>query len=81
MVKYIVQRGDTLGNIASKYDTTVQAIVRANGIRNPDMIHKGQILRIPSKHYDDNHNNQSHSHYYDDSCSNPAAFSPITGLS
>ncbi|MDI9258587.1 LysM peptidoglycan-binding domain-containing protein [Alicyclobacillus sendaiensis] len=34
-MKYIVQPGDTLGNIAVKYDTTVSAIVRANGIKNP----------------------------------------------
>jgi len=66
MVKYIVQRGDTLGNIASKYETTVAAIVRANGIRNPDMIHKGQILRIPTKHYDDGHKNPGHSYDYHD---------------
>jgi len=63
MVKYIVQRGDTLGTIADKYDTSVEAIVRANGIRNPNMIYKGQVLRIPTKHYDDNH---SHKYYHHD---------------
>jgi LysM repeat protein len=67
MVKYIVQRGDTLGTIASKYDTSVSAIVRANGIRNPNMIYPGQVLRVPSKHYDDNkhyhYDNNNHHHY------------------
>lgn len=53
MVKYMVQSGDTLGTIAVKYDTTVHAIVMANGIKNPNMIHKGQILKIPSRHYHD----------------------------
>ncbi|WP_245530707.1 LysM peptidoglycan-binding domain-containing protein [Alicyclobacillus acidocaldarius] len=53
VVKYIVQPGDTLGNIAVKYDTTVSAIVRANGIKNPNMIYPGQVLKIPSKHYED----------------------------
>lgn len=53
MVKYIVQRGDTLGTIAVKYDTSVEAIVKANGILNPNVIHKGQVLRIPSPHYHD----------------------------
>lgn len=61
MVRYMVQAGDTLGNIAEKYDTTVQAIVRANGIKNPNMIHQGQILRIPTKHYEDDHHKHMHS--------------------
>ena len=60
MVRYMVQSGDTLGNIAVKYGTSVDAIVRANGIRNPNMIYKGQILRIPTHHYDDDH----HGHHY-----------------
>lgn len=41
MVKYIVQRGDTLANIAVKYGTTVAAIAKVNGIRHPDLIYKG----------------------------------------
>ncbi|MFB5192596.1 LysM peptidoglycan-binding domain-containing protein [Alicyclobacillus fastidiosus] len=66
MVKYIVQRGDTLGTIAAKYDTTVEAIAKANGIRNPNVIHKGQILRVPSPHYDPvvKQKHQSMSHYW-----------------
>ncbi|SIS79945.1 LysM peptidoglycan-binding domain-containing protein [Alicyclobacillus vulcanalis] len=60
MVKYIVQPGDTLGNIAVKYDTTVSAIVRANGIKNPNMIYPGQVLKIPSKHYEDVKSGSSH---------------------
>lgn len=61
MVKYIVQRGDTLGTIAMKYGTTVQAIAKVNGIRNPNMIHKGQIIRIPTPYYDDDHHTHHHS--------------------
>ncbi|MCF8564159.1 LysM domain-containing protein [Alicyclobacillus tolerans] len=65
MVRYIVQSGDTLGTIAAKYDTTVQAIVQANGIKNPNMIHKGQILRIPTHHYEDSHKYHGHhGHHY-----------------
>lgn len=62
MVRYIVQRGDTLGTIAGRYGTSVEAIVKANGIRNPNMIYKGQMLRIPTEHYDDNHNWHHHDH-------------------
>lgn len=66
MVKYIVQKGDTLGTIAVKYDTTVEEIARANGIRNPNMIHKGQILRVPSPHYHESTKPKHHSmsHYW-----------------
>ena len=45
---YTVQRGDTLSRIAWRYGTTVQAIVQANGIVNPNLIYYGQRLWIPS---------------------------------
>jgi murein DD-endopeptidase MepM/ murein hydrolase activator NlpD len=45
---YYVQLDDTLSAIASRYETTVQALVQANGIENPDLIHPGQRLIIPS---------------------------------
>jgi LysM repeat protein len=44
---YIVQPGDTLGSIAARYGTTVQAIAEANGITNPNLISVGQQLTIP----------------------------------
>ena len=46
---YIVQRGDTLSLIARRYNTTVQAIAELNGIANPNLIHVGQRLIIPSE--------------------------------
>nr|WP_206916553.1 LysM domain-containing protein [Alicyclobacillus suci] len=61
MVRYIVQRGDTLWSIAEKFDTSVEEIARVNGIRNPHMIHKGVVLRIPSPHFH-NHHHGSHTH-------------------
>jgi LysM repeat protein len=45
---YIVRRGDTLYSIARRYGTCVQAIVRANGIRNANYIWAGQRLIIPA---------------------------------
>ena len=45
--EYIVQPGDTLYSIARKYNTTVEAIQRANGIVNPWYISVGQRLVIP----------------------------------
>lgn len=44
---YTVQPGDTLSAIAARFRTTVEAIVRANGIKNPNLIYVGQRLTIP----------------------------------
>lgn len=44
---YTVQPGDTLYAIARRHGTTVQAIVAANNIANPNLIHVGQVLTIP----------------------------------
>ena len=46
---YTVRRGDTLSAIAARYGTTVNAIVRANGIANPRFIYAGQRLVIPGR--------------------------------
>ncbi|MCR4616538.1 MAG: LysM peptidoglycan-binding domain-containing protein [Clostridiales bacterium] len=48
-IYYTVKKGDTLTRIAKKYKTTVSALVKANGIKNPDIIYTGQTLRIPVK--------------------------------
>jgi LysM repeat protein len=45
---YTVRPGDTLSRIAWRFGTTVQAIVQANGIINPNLIFYGQVLWIPS---------------------------------
>ncbi len=44
---YIVQPGDTLSQIARKYNSTVNAIASLNGIVNPNRIRVGQQLTIP----------------------------------
>jgi membrane-bound lytic murein transglycosylase D len=44
-----VQRGESLGTIASRYGTTVGAIQEANRIRNPNVISVGSSLVIPGK--------------------------------
>ena len=43
---YVVKRGDNLWNIAIRYNTTVRRLVSLNGIRNPNLIYPGQILKI-----------------------------------
>lgn len=47
MITHTVQAGDNLLEIAQEYGTTVQAIIEANGITNPDLIFIGQTLLIP----------------------------------
>ena len=43
---HVVQRGENLFRIALRYNTTVEAIAAANGIRNPHLIYVGQKLTI-----------------------------------
>lgn len=43
---YTVQRGDTLFGIARRYGVTVQYLVNLNGIRNPNLIYAGQLLKV-----------------------------------
>ena len=47
---YIVQSGDTLSQIAMKYGTTVNEIVGLNGIKNPNLIYVGEVLKIDTTH-------------------------------
>lgn len=57
---YVVQSGDTLSGIASKFGTTYQHLANINGITDPNKIYPGQTLKIsggssapaaPSKQY------------------------------
>ena len=44
---YVIQRGDTLSRIAKRYGVTVEKIVVANNIKNPNRIYAGQTIKIP----------------------------------
>lgn len=44
---YTVKSGDTLYEIASKYNTTYQKLAEYNNIANPSIIYVGQKIRIP----------------------------------
>lgn len=43
---YMVQKGDTLWSIAKRYNTTVDALVRLNGIENPTKVAQGMHIMI-----------------------------------
>lgn len=44
---YTVVKGDTLSGIAAKYGTTYQKLAEENGIKNPNLIFPGQVIKIP----------------------------------
>ncbi|HRE49275.1 MAG TPA: LysM domain-containing protein, partial [Aggregatilineales bacterium] len=45
--RYTVQPGDNLFRISLRFNRTMDAIMRANGIFNPNLIYVGQVLVIP----------------------------------
>jgi membrane-bound lytic murein transglycosylase D len=42
-----VKRGETLSRIAAKYGVSTRALQRANGLRSPNHIRIGQVLKVP----------------------------------
>jgi LysM repeat protein len=46
-VTYVIVPGDNLYSIASRHQTTAEAIIRLNNITNPNLIYPGQVLVIP----------------------------------
>ena len=47
-INYVVQKGDSLYSIASKYNTTVDSIKRLNNLSS-NVLNVGQTLKIPVK--------------------------------
>lgn len=45
---YVVQKGDTLSGLAEEFGTTVEELLAANGLTDPNAIQVGQPLLIPS---------------------------------
>ena len=46
VIKYRVKKGDTLNKIAKKYGTTVKKLAKDNKIKNPNLIYRGQLIKI-----------------------------------
>ncbi|NTU64470.1 MAG: LysM peptidoglycan-binding domain-containing protein, partial [Chloroflexi bacterium] len=45
--KYTVEFGDTLSEIARKFDVSVDDIKALNNLPNPDILSEGQVLLVP----------------------------------
>ena len=46
---YVVQAGDTLGSIGAQLDVSIEDIIAANNLANPDLLAVGQELAIPEE--------------------------------
>ncbi len=46
---YIVQPGDTLAQIANRFNVRIDDLITLNGIQDPDVLRVGQELRIPGQ--------------------------------
>jgi len=47
IVKYTVQSGDTIGSIAVDFGVSINSIIWANNLKNPDVLSLDDILKIP----------------------------------
>ncbi|MGZ9166840.1 MAG: LysM peptidoglycan-binding domain-containing protein [Anaerolineales bacterium] len=52
--EYTVQPGDTLGNIASGYGITLEALLQSNGLNESSLLTVGMVLKIPPIEVDPN---------------------------
>ena len=46
--QYVVQAGDTLGNIAAKFGVSVQSLMEANSLTDANILSIGETLNIPA---------------------------------
>lgn len=46
VINYKIKSGDTLSEIALKYNTTVSNIVNLNNIKNPNLIYTGDVIKV-----------------------------------
>lgn len=47
LVPYVVQAGDTVTSIATRYGTTWEALVHVNRMLSPSTLYAGQVIQVP----------------------------------
>ena len=47
VIKYTVQPDDTIGSIAGRFGDSIDSVIWANNLKNPDVLSLGQVLKIP----------------------------------
>ncbi|HXF84227.1 MAG TPA: LysM peptidoglycan-binding domain-containing M23 family metallopeptidase [Anaerolineales bacterium] len=52
--QYVVQAGDTLGDIAQRYGVSLEALMQANGLNESSILSVGVVLNIPPINADPN---------------------------
>lgn len=60
IINYKIKLGDTLSQIAMRYNTTVSSIVSLNNIKNPNIIYAGNVIKIKKN----NSNSANNASYY-----------------
>lgn len=66
----IIESGQTLSQIAEAEDVTIEEIIEANGIKDPDQIFIGQNLVIPSQNLSQEWEQKSYNFIYDPNTGN-----------
>jgi len=44
---YTIAQGDTLWSISHKFDTSIKALQKLNGLKKHALLHIGQVIKIP----------------------------------
>jgi peptidoglycan-N-acetylglucosamine deacetylase len=47
MAEYVIASGDTMSGIAKKFGVTMQALLLANNLTDPNLVRVGQKIRVP----------------------------------
>ena len=47
MAEYIIAAGDTMSGIAKKFGVTMQALLLANKVTDPNLVRVGQKIKVP----------------------------------
>ena len=47
--RYVVQKGDTLWRLSQRFGVSLDALIKANNLSNPNVLHIGQGLIIPRR--------------------------------